>query len=316
MSTTTTGLTPEMGKYYDKVFLERAQCVRVYDVGATKKPVPMNMGKTVSFTRRTPLVSTVASAQVTDEITSNAVDMTSTSVTAAVQTLAKHTAVSELFELTSIDVRLQEHIEVHAQNAGETLDTFIKDELDGGGTSQLVNSAAAVSAIAASDTLDGVEIRKARATLFNNKAPFFMTGPFQTYRAIVPGDVAHDIRGDSEWLDATRYTDAQNLRSGQLGILHGVEFYETNNAEVTADAGAGNVDVYTTFIFGKDAYAEIDINGASAPIVSVKRPGASSTDNPNNLFSTVGWSSHYAAKVLNSSWLLEVKGASSIGANS
>lgn len=315
MSSITTGLTQEMSTYYDKRFLERAKAVRVYDVGATQKAIPVNMGKTVSFTRRTPLASTVASAQVTDEVTSNSVDMTSTSVTAAVQTLAKHTTVSALFELTSIDERLLEHIDVHGQNAGETLDTFIKDELDGGGTTQIVNSVA-LSAVATSDTLDGVEIRKARATLFGNKAPFFMTGPFQTYRAIIPGDVAHDIRGDSEWLDATRYTDAQTLRTGQLGILHGVEFYETNNPELTADAGAGNVDVYTTFIFGKDAYAEIDIGSTSTPMVSVKRPGANSTDNPNNLFSTVGWSAHYAAKVLNSNWLLEVKSASSIGTNS
>ena len=100
-----------------------------------------------------------------------------------------------------------------------------------------------------------------------------------------------------------------------LGRLHGVEFHETNNEEVDADAGSGNVDVYSTFIFGQNAYGIVDLEGQGEPVIYYKRPDSGDTSNPLNMFSTIGWKIHFAVKVLNSDWLIELKSASSFGAN-
>lgn len=183
--------------------------------------------------------------------------------------------------------------------------------MDGGGTAQVVNSLA-VSAVTATDIIDGVEVRKAYRTLFLNKAPKFKDGH---YRGIIPTSVAADLRGDSEWLDARRYTNAEDQLSGEVGRLHGIRFVETNNEMVTADAGSGNVDVYTTFIFGSNAYGTVDLAGQTGPRVIVKNPSASDTSNPLDLYSTVGWKANFVCKVLNSAWVIELKTASSFGAN-
>jgi N4-gp56 family major capsid protein len=280
-----------------------------HDIGAVVKPLPKNSGKTVYFNRMTPLA--VATTPLTEATNPSDVDMTSTIVSATVAEYGNWTKVGSLYETTSIDVGLREHVDVHAQNAGETIDTLIKNELDGGGTEQLTNSKD-ITAQTATDIIDGYEIRKAVLTLQKAKAPKFENG---YYRSIVPVSVAQDLRGDSEWLDAYRYTNTENIQNGLLGRLHGVEFFETNNETVTADAGSGNVDTYTTFVFGANAYGIVDIGSDSEPKIIYKKPGASDTSNPLDMFSTVGWKALFVAKVLNSAWLIEIKSASSFGAN-
>lgn len=311
MASTTTTLSNTVSIFYDKKFLERAKEMMVYDVGATMKALPRNSGKTVYFNRMSPLAK--ATTPLTEATNPSDVNMTSTIVSATVAQYGNWVKVGDFYELTSIDEGLLEHVSTLGQNAGETLDELIKDELAGGGTTQLANSVAAVSSIASSDTVDGAEIRKAVRTLKLNKARPFEDNHF---KAIIPVSCVYDLRGDSEWLDAHRYTDAENIKNGEIGRLHGVKFHETNNEEVEADAGAGNVDVYSTFIFGKSAYGIVDIGSTSEPIIYTKKPDASSTDNPLNLFMTVGWKANFVAKVLNSDWLIELKSASTVGANS
>lgn len=294
MASITTGLTQHMSIYYDKRFLERAKLMLKHDIGAVVKPLPTNSGKTVYFNRMTPLA--VATTPLTEATNPSDVDMTSTIVSATVAEYGNWTKVGSLYETTSIDVGLREHVDVHAQNAGETIDTLIKNELDGGGTTQVVNSLA-VSAVTATDIIDGYEVRKSVLTLKKNKAMPFENGYF---RAIVPVSVAQDLRGDSEWLDAYRYTNTENIQNGLLGRLHGVEFFETNNETVAADDGSGNVDIYTTYVFGANAYGMVDIGSDSEPKIIYKRPSDSDTSNPLNMFSTVGWKASFVAKVLNS----------------
>lgn len=310
MASTTTGLSEHMSTFYDKVFLERAKLVLRYDIGADIKKLARNMGKTVFWNRMTPLA--VATTPLTEATNPSSVDMTSTIVSAVVQEFGNFTNVGSLYSMTSIDDGLKEHVSVHGQNAGETIDTLIKNELAGGGTVQIVNSVAALTDVAATDTLDGAEVRKVVRNLFLGKATRFEDG---LYRSIIPTSVVHDLRGDTEWLDAYRYTDASNIRDGDVGTLHGVRFIETNNEELVADAGSGTVDIYTTFFFGMHAYGILDLAGQVGPRIIVKNPDSGDTSNPLNMFSTVGWKAFYATKVLNSAWLYEVKSASSVGAN-
>jgi len=125
-----------MSTFYDKVFLERAKLVLVYDAGAQVKRIKRNMGTTVKWNRMTPLA--VATTPLTEGTTPTAVDMSTTAVSATAVTYGNYTQTSDIFELTSIDQGLKEQAEVMGQNAGETIDTLIRSELDGGGTVQIV----------------------------------------------------------------------------------------------------------------------------------------------------------------------------------
>lgn len=321
MSTTTfaqgsnPGLTSPMQIFYDRVFLDRAKIELRHDFGAQVKNVPMNSGKTVYFTRFTPLA--VVTTALSEAANPTAVDMTASTVSATLADYGNYTTVGSLYSMTSIEEGLTEHVSVHGQNAGESIDQLIRTELASGATNVLVststggaaNSTTAISTIHTSDVLTGLEVRRAVRTLKKNKAQRFDGA---VYRAIIGPDTAMDLMGNSEWLDAHRYTTSDAIERGFVGKLHGCEFVESNNQHYTLTGGfstsATNVaNVYSNFFFGKNAYGVINLGSISAPKVYVKNPGANSTDNPLNQFSTVGWKMPFAVKTLNANWLLNVR---------
>lgn len=299
MITTTSSLSGLMQIFYSKVFLDRANQIKIYDIGAQKRPMPKGNGKTVYFNRFSQL--SAATTPLTESENPNATALSTTVVSATVAEYGSYGKVGSLYDLTNIDEGLKEHVAVFAEQGALTLDTLIRDELVSGATEQLGGSKANITAIATSDVLSGAEIRKAVKTLKVNGAHRFDDGFF---KGIVPVSAAYDLMGNSEWLDAHRYTDATAIKNGEIGRLHGVTFYETNN-EVTTSSTA---TVYSTFIFGKNAYGTIDIGMGSNVEVIAKKSGAQDTSNPLNMFSTIGWKVNaFVAKTLNALWIINVK---------
>jgi N4-gp56 family major capsid protein len=297
--TTTSSLSGLMQTFYSRDFLDRVKLMTVYDIGAQKRSMPANSGKVVYFNRFSRLA--LATSPLTTGTTPATTTLSTTVVSATVAQYGAWDQVSDLFEMTSIDAGLREHVAVFAQNGAETIDALIAAELKSGATAQLANGKAAITDIAATDTVDGAEIRKAVRTLKKNAAMKFDDGAF---KAIIPVSAAYDLMGDSEWLDASRYTDSSNIKNGELGKYGGVVFYETNY-EVTTSSTA---TVYHTFVFGKNAYGIVDINGGSNVEIIVKAPNASDTSNPLNMYSTIGWKvKAFVAKTLNADWIIQIE---------
>lgn len=309
MASTTTGLSNLMSTFYDKVFLERAKNELRYDFGATVKKAALNQGKSIIFNRLTPLA--LVTTALTEATNPAEVAMTSTQVTATLAEYGTYTTIGSLFKMTSIDDDLKEHVEVHGQNAGESIDNLIRIELSANGTRQIVNTAtvaSTTSTIHASDVITGLEIRRAVRTLKLAKASRF---PGALYRGIIGPQVAMDLFGASEWLDAHRYTTADAIERGVIGKLHGVEFVESNNPTVSLSGGFSTsttdvANVYETYVFGRGGYAMVSLDSFSAPKIYVKNPGAGDTSNPLDLWSTVGWKMPFACKTLNASWIIKI----------
>jgi N4-gp56 family major capsid protein len=325
MATSTTSLTQTMQLYYDRVFLTRAMMELRYDFGAQIRPIPMNSGKSIVWTRFSPLA--VVTSALSEATNPSDVAMTGTQVSATLAEYGAFTTVSSLYSMTSIETGLKEHIEVHGQNAGESIDTLIRNVLALNGATSVtgpvsqsgttiagvqwpatVTAASTFSTVHTTDTLTGLEIRRAVRTLKVNKAQKFDNG---LYRGIISAEVAMDLMGNSEWLDAHRYTTSDAIERGVIGKLHGVEFVETNNGFYYSSGGystsATNVsNIYFSFIFGKNAYGIVNLASISAPKVYVKNPSGNSTDNPLDLFSTVGWKMPFACKTLNTAWIVPI----------
>lgn len=303
-----------MQLFYDRVFLTRAMIELRHDFGAQVRPVPMNAGKSIVWTRFTPLA--IVTTALTEATNPSATDMTAANVSATLAEYGAYTTVSSLYSMTSIETGLKEHIEVHGQNAGESIDQLIRTEL---ATNAVATSATIqfpigatvasnFSTIHTTDTLTGLEIRRAVRTLKNNKGQKFDNG---MYRGIIGPATAMDLMGNSEWLDAHRYTTSDAIERGVVGKLHGVEFVESNNQYFVVSGGfsssATNVaNVYANFILAKNAYGVVNLASISAPKVYVKNPSGNSTDNPLDLFSTVGWKMPFAVKTLNTTWIVSI----------
>lgn len=302
--TTPGNLTSTMQIFYDRVFLERAQAARKYDFLAGKKTVPKNSGKVVYFTRYTPFA--LDATAITEGVNPAEVNSTASTVTATAAIYGSYERVSTFFELTSIDAGLKEHIENFGQHAGEKMDYVLGSVICAGATMQCAASKQ-LTAIGSTDTMSVAELRRAVKTLFDAKAPKWENG---NYRGVLSSQGAYELRGDTaagNWINIGLYNSAENakmLKNGQIGTLYGVDIVETN----VNFTRSSTVTLYSNFIAGKGAIAEVDIAGSGNFQTSVVR-GADAA-NPLNLWSTVTWKvDGYAAVVLNSSWVVDVVAA-------
>jgi N4-gp56 family major capsid protein len=109
-----------------------------------------------------------------------------------------------------------------------------------GATAQIAAGATLITDIHLTDVFSGLEVRKAVRTLKLNKAQRFESGLF---RGIIGPASSYDLFGNSEWLDAHRYTTSDAIERGVVGKLHGVEFVETNNQYVALSGGFSGTPV-------------------------------------------------------------------------
>lgn len=315
-----TTLNAMMQRYYDRVFLERLQNFQKYNFLAVTKSVPKNSGEVVYFTRMAQL--TANTTALTDGAAVTGINSTASNVVATAKPYGAFEIIGSLYELTTIDTGLKEHVELMGQNAGESLDIILGKELAVSATVQCGGAtfSAQATAIASTDTLSVSSIRKAVSTLKKNKAPKWENG---NYRAVLDVDGVYGLQGDTaagNWININQYNTGENaelLKKGVIGSLYGVDIVETNQSFSASGAdGAAAVSARCNFIAGKGAVAEVSVGGKDARIIH-KRSSDTDTSNPLNMYSTLGWKvDAYAAKVLNANWVINMHAYGTGAANS
>lgn len=294
---TTSTLSNEMMTYYESKFLERAKHLLVHEDGATKNTHAKGQGKNILFNRYSPLAT--ATTPLTEGSNPSEVSISSSTVTASLQEYGNVVKISKLIKLTSIDKDAREKVELMGQNMGETLDELARDALYSGATAQLASGASAVSGLATSDTMDADEARKAVRYLESQKALKFGDG---FYKGIVGPYTKYDLIGDNTWVNAKTYSDVKDLYRGEIGELYGVRFALTTNQK----SESSTATVYSNFIMGDKAFGTYDLEG-DMPKLYIKVPGKQDTSNPTDRYSTIGWAGTYVARVLISTWCVNVK---------
>lgn len=315
-----TTLNAMMQRYYDRLFLERLQNFQKYNFLAVQKALPKNSGEVVYFTRMAQL--TANRTALTDGSAVTGINSTASNVVATAKPYGAFEIIGSLYELTTIDNGLKEHVELMAQNAGESIDLVLGNELALSATVQCggASFAAQASAIASTDTLSVSSIRKAVSTLKKNKAPKWENG---NYRAVVDVDGSYGLQGDQaagNWINIGLYNSKENaemLKKGVIGTLYGVDIVETNQSfSASGVIGTAAVSARCNFIAGKGAVAEVSIGGTNARVIH-KRSSMNDTSNPLDMYSTIGWKiDAYAAKVLNPNWVINMHAFGEGSANS
>jgi N4-gp56 family major capsid protein len=304
----TTGLTAEMSIFYEKVFLARAEYEYIFNQGAQMRSQPANAGKTVYFTRHTPLAT--ATTALTEGVNPGEVNLTATTVSATLAEYGNTVKISRFLSLTSIDAGNKEKIEVVGQNMGETLDELVRNELFTGATTQLAGAKTVLTDVAITDVLSVAELRKAVRTLKVNKARRYQDR-IAPWMGKVNPYTSYDLTTDSTFLSADIYDNgAEKLYNGELGKILGVRLIESPNGYETANAGTSSADISSNFIHGADAFGCIDLVGDKPQLFIIPHDKIDS-GNPAGRFSTVSWGASFVAKTLNAGWLINIKTGSS-----
>jgi len=202
-------------------------------------------------------------------------------------------------------------------NAGNSMDVIVRDVL-AGGTNVVYGGGGATApssrvTVQAEDTIAANDVRKVSAALRGaNVSPW--SG---YYIGFIHPDVSYDLRretGNASWNAPHVNMDTANIYTGEIGTFESVRFIETPRTKVRTDLGAGGtVDVYDTYIMGRQALAKahsfVDGNG---PVPQIRRgPVVDSLMR----FNPIGWYWLGGYGLFREASLRRIESSSSIGTN-
>ncbi len=248
LANTGNNLSPEMKTFYSKDLIETAGAALVHAQFGDPVSLPPNGGKTMEWRRWSKFKK--ALTPLTEGVTPDGSPIDVGYITKTVEQFGDYTTVSDVLTMTAIDNVIVEVTEKHAENAGLTLDTIVRNELVQG-----TNVLFADRVITASEgTVDSKTdyrmlldenclltprmISRAATVLAKANAPK-IDG---SYVCIIHPSVKDDLINNKDFIDITKYSDATRLFNHEIGKLHGVRFVESTEACIFhgADLSAGS----------------------------------------------------------------------------
>jgi len=223
--------------FYDRALLEIAKTRLVHANYGQKRSIPRNSGKRVEF-RRYELFTPDANALVLEEgVTPAGQSLAQSKIEAEVKQYGAYVEVSDLLDLTSFDPVLTESTELLGEQLGTVVEWITRDAMCAGTNVQYANGKTNRLSLQAGDKLTVTEIRKAVRSLKKAKARMFNNVDGGSVRkphfvCICSPDATYDLQSDPLWQDVSKYSDVEQIYSGEIGRLFGVVFVESTEAKV------------------------------------------------------------------------------------
>lgn len=237
----TNALSFEMKTFYDKSLITLAGPNLVHDQFGQKKPIPRNGGKTIEFRKFSKLPK--ALTPITEGITPVGNKLHGEAITATVDQYGDYIEQTDLLQLSAIDNTIVEATRELAEQAGLTIDTVVRNELNAGtnvfyvpkvssGTETEITSRADITV---DSQLRVKDVFRAAAILKAVNAPKINGA----YVAIIHPYVAYGLMQEAgdKWMDIQKYTsNVSKIYQGEVGMIGGVRFVESTEAKIFAPA--------------------------------------------------------------------------------
>lgn len=304
-TTASSGIAPEIKTFYDRTLLERMLPNLPFLKYGQKRPIPKGNGKTIEFRKFNSLEPAIT--PLTEGVPPTAKDLSVTAITATVKQYGDYVEVTDVLETTAYDPIITETVELEGEQAGETLNIVVRDELLD--TTSVFNVGGGVdeNAITADNILTADDVLKIQTIFRRNNIKPISNGYYLMFLA---PEQAADIMRDPLWRDVSKYAnDAKNIEEGEIGRLYKFKFIDTSLVE--AKANASSVDIYSGLAMGKNAYGIVDIENGSKPktIIKIGKEDDGDKSDPLNQKSTIGWKALLTAVRLNELALMRVNSA-------
>lgn len=303
--TTQSSLSDEMKVYYRNKVIKLAQEQLIHSQFADKKPVPKNNGKTVEFRKYDSLPK--AMTPLVEGVTPDGQNITVHNLTASVAQYGGYVAISDVLDTTAVDPILADTTELVAQQGGRTVDSLVRDVMNGG--TNVIYAPKTVSGVKTAVTQrSGLDMTskftadlllKARTALRKTNTQKITSNGVPAYVAIAHPDIVQVLMQDPDFKEWNKYTNPESMYKCEVGMLYGVRIIENNEAKIFNDstcpvksAASGNdpatyYSVYSTIVLGAHAYGttEVDENGGIEHIFK----GKGEIGGPLEQYSTTGW---------------------------
>ncbi len=233
--------------FYDRQLLESARTRFVHAKFGQMRPIPRNSGKRVEF-RRWNLFDAAEARQALEEgVTPSGQALSQSNVEALVSQYGAYVEVSDLLDMTGYDQVIAESAELLGEQLGTVVEWVTRDAMNAGNNVQRAGGKSSRSALTADDKLTVEEIRKAVRTLKRAKArPFCEEERKPHFVCICSPDATFDLQNDALWQDVAKYSNAEQIYSGEIGRLFGVVFVESTEAKIFRQSVLNKVAAATT----------------------------------------------------------------------
>ena len=247
-TTVTTANTTKLNKtFYDRQLLESAKTRFVFAKYGQKRNVPRNSGKQVEFRRWNLFDPADCMDGLTEGVTPTGQSLSQTDVTAEVNQYGAYVEVSDMLDLTGYDRVINDSVELLGEQLGTVVEWVTRDEICSGSNVQYAGGKSDRNSLTSSDKLTLTEIRKAVRTLKSAKARMFSdNGRKPHFICICSPEATFDLQSDTNWQDVSKYSNAEQIYSGEIGRMFGVVFVESTEAAVYEPAISVSVGADST----------------------------------------------------------------------
>lgn len=268
--TSSPGLMPtNVMEYLWRKFEKRVINDRIWDRDMQVRNIPLHNGDRVKFNRMNPFAIDLTPLK--QGVTPDGQKIVTSVFSATVKPYGKWLELNDEWDWYTLDSTKQEAALRLGDQARDTMDAIACNALKAGLNVQYAGGKASRSALAAGDVLTLDDVKKAVRTLKKNKAQKFEDGH---YHAKVGPETAFDLMADPLFIDVSKYQDKRNIEAGEIGIWHGVKFFETNVPMTFAAE---------TYLFG--TVASLTANGydAAAKKLTIAATAISASKNAEDL---------------------------------
>lgn len=271
----------------------------------------------------------------------SSVKPTITDLTTAVSKYGNFVILTEEVDLFNISPITAALMDTLGANAGESLNSLMRDVMKASTNVTYVGGVANKSAVATAITLNS--IKNAVTALLKQSAMKFDASQFgsQNYNSqpirsaffgIAHTDAEEDLRGLTGFVGVEQYGGYTQTYPNEVGSVGGVRWttteiapVETNTSTTSATnlfqgASAAFADVYWSFVYGKEAVGSVGVgqefntqitemyDPAKPQAVEIiyHRPGASGIADPYNEIGTIAWKAWFGGKILNPNWIRSI----------
>ena len=349
LTTSTSDLPGEVNNVYVRGLLSAARKVLPFFNGTRPGTLDKKKGSATVLWRRIENLAAVTTAltqaspgsTVAFGIGRTTVRPTYTNISKAVAKYANGITLAEEIDLFNIDSDTMALMDVLGANAGESLNSVARLEFDNASQVRYASGAANKSAVVAEMLTNDVKwaVNKLQR---NSAMKLFPMGTGSTnvntstvrasYFGINHPDVEIDIRAITGYVGVEQYGGYTETLVGEHGAVGGVRWVTTEIAPIETGAGTtstSNVfrgtsvdtnDVYTSYVYGKDAIGTVGLGAAFGTSVKTMdenrdkpieiiyhKPGSSGIADAFNEIGQVSWKAWHATKILNGNWIVKIQ---------
>ena len=350
--TTDAALANQYQNYFSKKLLTYAVQALVLDQFGSKAPLPAKSGhKAISMFRwDTPKATDINTLTEGDASTVGERAIALTKISKTLIQRGQIVKLSDVLNATDLFNSLQQSVKINGQDAAIDMDNITRNILVGSNVGDNVNSGAtaqeggfstdpatnldngdSLTEIYADGTrqtasggeyttfeqttsgnaLDGAAVLNAVTQLKVNRAQPSSGG---MYAAVCSPQVLSDLMqaSDKAWLNASQYSNVEELYKGEVGRLYGAKFIMTTNAFITesalgtdadrfiydADSGGGaaaDKDVHVSLFLGEGAYGVPELASQSPFSPKMIITDSADKSDPLNMLITAGFKVFWTA---------------------